>query len=247
MSRTRANLSVTNLVANFTAIVIIGGGLYLGLTAMNLEGVAKGILATASVSGLIVGLALQNTFANTFAGIVLSLIDDINIGDWVESKGYSGEVQRITLRNTTVKGGDGNFVFIPNKDILDNPLRNLSKTSRARIDVACGVAYNSDLLVVKATTINALKGQFTGLTDDEIDFYYTQFGDSAIQFKTRFWIDSTTAIEEANAKSRAIVAIKAAFDQKEINIPFPIRTLYFGEAARVVTEGADDRSSSQKM
>jgi small conductance mechanosensitive channel len=133
MSRTRASLSVTNLVSNLGAIVIIIGGLYLGLTAMNLEGVAQGILATASISGLIVGLALQNTFANTFAGIILSLIDDVQIGDWIESKGFSGEVQRISLRNTTVKGPDGNFIFIPNKDILDNPLRNLAKTSRSRI------------------------------------------------------------------------------------------------------------------
>jgi small conductance mechanosensitive channel len=236
MSRTRASLSVTNLVSNLGAIVIIIGGLYLGLTAMNLEGVAQGILATASISGLIVGLALQNTFANTFAGIILSLIDDVQIGDWIESKGLSGEVQRISLRNTTVKGPDGNFIFIPNKDILDNPLRNLAKTSRSRIILSCGVAYNSDLMFVRETTINSIKSEFAGLNDDEIDFYFTEFGDSAIQYTTRFWIDAQTAIEEAQAKSKAIVAIKRAYDKVGINIPFPIRTLYFGEAARVLSK-----------
>lgn len=152
MSRTRASKSVSALVANFGALVIILGGLYLGLSALDLDTMATGILTTASISGLIVGLALQNAFANTFAGIVLSLIDDIQIGDWIESKEHKGEVQRITLRATTIRGADNNLVFLPNKDVIDNPLKNLSRTSQSRIILDCGVAYASDLIQVREVT-----------------------------------------------------------------------------------------------
>ena len=61
----------------------------------------------------------------------------------------------------------------------------------------------------------------------EVIFLYTEFGDSSINFETRFWINSTTAMEVLKAKTEAMIAIKKAFDDNGINIPFPIRTLEF--------------------
>ena len=60
-------------------------------------------------------------------------------------------------------------------------------------------------------------------------FFYKEFGDSSIDFQTRFWIDGKSPLQVAMAKSVAIIAIKAVFDQNNINIPFPIRTLDFPE------------------
>ncbi len=72
----------------------------------------------------------------------------------------------------------------------------------------------------------AIAGSFEVVNQEDIIFIYKTFADSSINFETRFWIDSTSALEVAKAKSKA-------FDKHGINIPFPIRTLDFPKALNI--------------
>ena len=90
-------------------------GLFLALGVMNLSKTLETLIGAAGVSGLVIGLALQGTLSNTFAGIVLSFRKSIEIGNWVETNGFSGEVVEISLKNFVVKEADNNMVLIPNK------------------------------------------------------------------------------------------------------------------------------------
>ena len=65
--------------------------------------------------------------------------------------------------------------------------------------------------------------------NEKIEFYFTEFGDSSINFITRFWIYSKTPRPKFEAQHKAIKLIKTSFDEAGINIPFPIRTLDFGK------------------
>lgn len=225
MRRTPATESVGNLMASIGSVVTVIIGLFLILAVLNLDGAATGLLAGASISGLVIGLALQNTFVNTFGGVVMSLRNDISIGDSIESNGYAGVVQRITLRNTMIKLADNNVVFIPNKEVLENPFKNLSRTTTTRVELTCGIAYDTDLIKARDLTIATLSGAFDGAVEKGIDFQYTEFGSSAINFVVWFWIDATSAVQVREAKSQAIIALKAAFDLAGINIPYPIITI----------------------
>jgi small conductance mechanosensitive channel len=95
------------------------------------------------------------------------------------------------------------------------------------------VAYGTDLGFARQVVLDTVSATFDAVSKDDIIFIYTAFGDSSINFETRFWIDSTSSIEVAKAKSTAIMAIKEAFDREGINIPFPIRTLVFPESLTV--------------
>lgn len=225
MRRTPATESVSSLMGSIGSVVTVIVGLFLILAVLNLDGAATGLLAGASISGLVIGLALQNTFANTFAGIVMSLRNDMSIGDSIESNGYAGEVQRITLRNTLIKTVDNNFVYIPNKEVLEKPFKNLSQTTTTRVELSCGVAYDTNLIEARDLTMKTLAKEFDGFLEKVIDFQYTEFGSHAIIFSVWFWIDATSAIQIREAKSKAIIAIKAAFDQAGIIIPYPIVTV----------------------
>lgn len=233
MRRTPATESVSNLMGSIGSVVIVIFGVFLILAVLNLDGAATGLLAGASISGLVIGLALQNTFVNTFAGIVMSLRNDIRIGDSIESNGYSGEVLHITLRNTLIRGVDNNFVYIPNKEVLENPFKNLSRTSTTRVELNCGVAYNTDLINARDLTIQTLANAFEGVLERSVDFQYTEFGSHAINFTVWFWIDATSAVEIREAKSRAIIALKSAFDQAGIVIPYPIMTVQFPRQEKI--------------
>ncbi|AUC84602.1 mechanosensitive ion channel protein MscS [Polaribacter sp. ALD11] len=226
--------SVRDLVSRVASAVTILVGLYLAMTVLKFDDTLKAIVSAAGVSGIVIGLALQGTLSNTISGVVLSFRKNLNIGNWVETNGFSGEVIDINLNYFVIKEFDNNMVIIPNKTILESPFKNYSLTTKMRIAIECGVEYGADLEMVEKLTIETIKHNFNqDKIGKEVEFYYTEFGDSSINFLCRFWVDSENALEKLKAKSKAIIEIKKAFDKENINIPFPMRTLEFTENHRL--------------
>lgn len=228
LSKSSLQKSMKNVISKLVSVFVILVGLFLILGILDLSKTLNTILAGAGVAGLAVGLALQGALSNTFSGIVLSYIKQIKFGDWIESNNFEGEVVDIDLRAVTIRQPDNNLVYLPNKLVLENPIKNFSSTSESRVILECGVGYSSDLEFVRDLVKNTITECFNPVASaDEVIFLYKEFGDSSINFETRFWIDSTSALEVAKAKTEAMIYIKKAFDENHINIPFPIRTLDF--------------------
>lgn len=237
--------SITAAIARVTAVVVVTLGLFISLGVMNLGKALTSLLAGAGVVGLAIGLALQGTLANTFAGLILSFRKKIQIGNWVETTGYSGEVIDINLKDFTLKEADNNIVVIPNKTILENPLKNYSLTTRMRVFLECGVGYESDLEKVEQLTKEVIAKTFDQVEKPEdVEFYYTEFGDSSINYLCRFWIDAESMLEKLRAKTKAIIEIKKAYDKEGINIPFPIRTLQFNNKLSVKSQDLQEAFSN---
>lgn len=220
--------AVSKLIARTFSVVVVLLGLFLALGALNLGKTLTALISAAGVSGLVIGLALQGTLSNTFSGIVLSFRKNIRIGDWVETNGFSGEVMDINLNYFVLKEADNNLVIIPNKTIIDNPIKNQTLTTKMRVMIECGVGYESDLTQVEKLVRETISNSFDHISSPEdVEFFYTEFGGSSINFLCRFWIDSERSLERLIAHSKAIIEIKKAFDREGINIPFPMRTLQF--------------------
>ncbi|QNK77866.1 mechanosensitive ion channel family protein [Winogradskyella sp. PAMC22761] len=236
--------SIKNALARVVAVLVVALGLFIALGVLNLGKALTSLLAGAGVVGLAIGLALQGTIANTFAGLVLSFRKKIQIGNWVETTGYSGEVIDINLKDFTLKEADNNIVIIPNKTILENPLKNYSLTTKMRVFLECGVGYESDLEEVQRITKEAIAKTFDQVkSSEDVEFYYTEFGDSSINYLCRFWIEAESMLEKLKAKTKAIIEIKKAYDAAGINIPFPIRTLEFNNKLDLNASGNKQPSS----
>jgi small conductance mechanosensitive channel len=169
---------------------------------------------------------LQSSLSNTFSGVYLSVKDILNVGDWIETNGYNGTVYEVNLRNTVIREPDNNLVMIPNRMVVENPFKNYGLTNQIRVILTCGVNYNSDLSFVEKLTKETIMENCHKDPDREIEFHYLEFGDSSINFQVRFWIDAKSKMTILEARSEAIKAIKRAFDENGIDIPYPIRTLY---------------------
>lgn len=218
--------SMKDVIAKLMAIITILFGLFLILGILDLSKTLNTLLAGAGVAGLAVGLALQGALANTYSGIILSYMKFVKIGDWIESNEYEGEIVSIDLRAVTLKQIDNNLVYIPNKQVVENPIKNYSRTKESRVILNCGIGYESDLEFVKEFAIKTITNHFDSVkTEDEVIFLYREFGESSINFELRYWINSTSGLEVAKSKTEAIILLKKAFDKNNINIPFPIRTL----------------------
>ncbi len=224
-----AQESIKAILARTSFIVIIVIGFFTALAILDLDKVLTSVLAGAGVVGLAIGLALQGTLHNTFSGFILSFLPNIQIGDWIVTNNHEGQVVDINLRSVTIIEADNNAVVIPNSKIIDSPFKNFTGSSRSRIFVECGVGYESDLELVKKVTENAIAEIFTQNGNEEIEFFYTGFGDSSINYVIRYWTDVKNRKDILKAQSEGILAIKKAYNKNNINIPFPIRTLDFGK------------------
>lgn len=224
-SVTQQSIKVMAGKTSFAVTVLIGFFIALGI--MDLDKVLTSVLAGAGVVGLAIGLALQGTLSNTFSGVLLSFLPQLQLGDWVETNGFAGFVEDINLRSVILKESDNNYVVIPNSKIVDSPFKNYSRSKRSRVVINCRVAYEDDLEQVERLTIKTLGEHFKQDSGEEIEFYYQEFGDSSIIFVTRFWINCDKKRDILTAQNIAVKVIKKAFDANDINIPFPIRTLDF--------------------
>ncbi len=221
--------SIRLMTVKVIKAIVILIGFFIALGLLNLDKVLTSVLAGAGVVGLAIGLALQGTLNNTFSGLILSFLPELQIGDWVETNGFAGTVTEINLRNIVIKQSDNNYVVIPNSKIIEEPFKNFSRTARSRVFVQCGVGYESDLEMVRDLTLQVIKDLFPQRGNEEVEFMYNEFGDSSINFTVRFWADVTKNRDILIAQNKAIIAIKKAYDGKGVNIPFPIRTLDFGK------------------
>jgi len=229
LNRTTDNQTVTGVISNISVAAFMIISLFIILNILNLSEAVTALLGTAGVIGLAVGLALQDPLINLFSGVLMSVKDYYQIGDLIETNGYFGKIQKITLRSTVIAQLDGQEVIVPNKEVLQNPLKNFSHNGRRRIEVNCGVAYGDDLDKVEEIAIEAIKNSGLDIRESNpIEFFYMEFGGSSINFRIRFWKNIVSQADYFSARHVAIKAIKKAFDKNNVTIPFPITTLDFG-------------------
>ena len=228
LSRVSANKTVINLLETIISISIIGIGVFIALSILKFDDAVTSLLAGAGIIGLALGFAFQDIASNFISGVILSIRHPFGIGDIISTNDYYGTVAKLNLRNTIIRTVTGQIVYIPNKKVFENPLENFTATGERRIDLSCGVSYGDDLEKAREVATKAVDDLKHVKSDRGIEFYFEEFGSSSINFKIRFWVPFTKNPDFWDARSEAIIAITKAFDENDIMIPFPIRTLDFG-------------------
>jgi len=245
LSKTSQNQAVNGLIATFCFLALVGTGVFFALGILDLDKTVTSLLAGAGILGLALAFAFQDAAENLVSGVTISISQPFRVGDLVETNGFLGTVEDITLRSTAVRRAEGQLVLIPNSMVFKNPLINYTETSDRRVDVEVGVSYASDLAKAKRVALAALDGLEGRNLEREAELFYTGFGGSSIDFVVRFWLTDAFQGSYLAARSEAIQRIKVAFDREGISIPFPIRTLDFGiEGGKTLQEmlGTSDRS-----
>ncbi|WP_100629141.1 mechanosensitive ion channel family protein [Algoriphagus formosus] len=227
-SKTSNNTALKNLLSTVVHWSILGLGVFIILGILGLEKAVTSLLAGVGVVGLALGFAFQDIAANFVSGIILAFRKPYRIGDVIEINDVMGKVLRTNLRVTVMETFQGQEVFIPNKELLQGNIVNYSSLTHRQIIIACGISYAEDLEEVESVVRKAILKLEGLIRKDDLIFDYEEFGGSSINFYVRFWIEYPGEPGYLGMKSKAIKAIKKSFDQNNITIPFPIRTLDFG-------------------
>ncbi len=220
--------ALNDLFANVLYFGVLAVGIFVALSVLQLTQVVTTLLAGVGIVGLALGFAFQDITANFVSGILIVMRRPFEVGDIISSDDHMGVVTNINLRITTVRTFQGLEVLIPNKQLFQNVVVNYTHTKDRRVDLAVGVSYGDDLRKVKDLTLKVVSGLDSIDKTKEVTLFFDEFGDSSINFKVRFWAKSSGQLDFLTARSEAIMAIKEAFDENDITIPFPIRTLDFG-------------------
>ncbi|MGC9520328.1 MAG: mechanosensitive ion channel family protein [Anaerolineae bacterium] len=210
---------ILSRIVRWTVLVI---GTIIALDQVNFD--VTGFLAGLGVAGITIGFALQDIARNFVAGILLLARRPFEIGDTVETVGYTGEIEDITTRDTVVRTLDGERVILANIDILSNPITNYTASPQRRRTIYIGLGYGQDVpqaLQVFQDTIAGVPGV---LEEPAPSLLAEELGDSAITLAARFWVDPETH-SLLDVHSNVVLAVNAAAEREGIDLPYPIQTV----------------------
>ncbi|NMP30443.1 mechanosensitive ion channel [Thalassotalea sp. M1531] len=207
-------VSIFNIT--FKAVLIIIFASMIGVETASL-------IAMLGAAGLAVGLALQGSLANFAGGILILFFRPFKAGDVIEAQGYVGTVVEIQIFNTIMRTLDNQRVIIPNGLLSNGCVKNLFIEDTRRVDMTFGISYGDDIKQAKAVLQQVMDNDSRVLKDPTVDIFVSAHADSSINFVVRPWVNSEDYWPVFFATHEAV---KIAFDEAGISIPFPQRDVH---------------------
>ncbi len=183
------------------------------------------VFAATAAGAVVLGLALQDTLGNLFAGLAIQIEKPFRVGQWVRIADIDGLVSEVTWRATKVRTKAGNFAIVPNRKLADDIIVNYSEPSpETRIEIEIGVTYDAFPNEVKATMLAAISDEPLVWKGRSPEVLLVDFGASAVVYRIRVWTNDFTSDEVLRDRIRSRVYY--ALRRKQIEIPFPIQVQY---------------------
>jgi small-conductance mechanosensitive channel/CRP-like cAMP-binding protein len=184
------------------------------------------IIGALGIGGVVLGLALQETLSNFFAGLALLAEKPFAHGDWVRiGDKPEGQVEHVTWRATKIRTRDSDYLILPNSAVAKEVIQNFRLPTLVHaIRIVVGTSYDDPPDKVKATLLSILEGVPAVLKSPAPVVYLTSYADFAINYQVKCYIEdyaSRPIIED-----QIMTRIWYAFKRSGIEIPFPIRTVY---------------------
>ncbi|WP_177305196.1 mechanosensitive ion channel domain-containing protein [Halolamina sp.] len=197
-----------------------------GLVVLGIWGVDPGdLLLGAGVATVMVGLAARQTLGAVLAGFVVLFSRPFELGDWVIINDNEGVVTDISIVNTQIRTFDEEYVMIPNDLVTDTEVTNRSRKGRLRLETDVGVDYDTEIARAREIATDAMAETDTPMERPDPHVVLSEFGGSSVVLRLRYYIDTPSARKMWKARTEVITAVKDAFAEENIKIPFPQREL----------------------
>lgn len=221
------HLASTTLLVNVTRIGILTLGLLVVLQTLGVS--ITPLLTALGVGGLAVGLALQDTLANFFAGIHILTSRQVRPGDYVKlADGEEGYVQDVTWRYTTIRQLPNNLTVVPNAKLASSILTNYYLPDlELAVLVPVGVGYASDLARVETVTVEVgrevMREVGGGVPEFEPFIRYNEFGASSVNLTVI--LRGREVVDQHLIRHEFIKRLHRRYQVEGIEIPSLIRAL----------------------
>lgn len=225
------------IIRRLTGYVILGIALAWALQQL---GVSLGVvLGAAGVLTVAIGFAAQTSVSNLISGLFLMVEQPFVVGDVIKVADATGEIVSIDLLSVRLRTFDNLLVRIPNETLIKSSVTNLTFFPIRRFDMQIGVAYKEDLSKVGEVLMETANRNPICLQEPKPLIIFGGFGDSAINLQFSVWSTKEQYLQLRNSMQNEV---KRSFDEHNIEIPFPHRTLCAGS----VTEPLPVRIAADK-
>jgi small conductance mechanosensitive channel len=204
------------LIARSVRRVIYLLGILFALTTLGID--IGPLLAAVGATGFIVGFALQGTLSNFASGLMILVNRPFDVGDVVEAGGVTGTIAEMNLVSTTFKSFDNQKIIVPNNEIWDKVITNVTASSTRRVDLVFGCGYEDDVDRVEQVMSEVVHGHPLVLKEPEPTIKLNELGDSSVNFIVRPWANTADYWTVYWDLTRTI---KKRFDEEGFSIPYP--------------------------
>jgi len=216
LERNRVDVTLTRFLESIVyytlvVLVLIAATGQLGINTTS-------FIAIVGAAGLAIGLALKDSLSNFSSGVMLILFRPFRVGDFATVGGVMGTVMSIDIFNTTLNTPDNQRVIVPNANITNNVITNVTANDTRRVDLTIGIGYGDDITKTKKVLGEILKTDDRVLATPAPTIAVSELADSSVNFVVRPWVkteDYWTVYFDLTEK------IKLTFDKEGISIPFP--------------------------
>ena len=201
--------SISGLFSSIFFILVLFLGLFISLQLLHLDKTISSLLAGAGIIGLALGFAFQDLTANFISGVFIIFKKPFDVGNIINTNGFTGIVEEIQLRSTTIRTFDGLHIMVPNKEIFQKPITNYSLSGKRRIDVVLTLPAKSNITELEERVRKALE-PIPEVRDDKVQVLLTDYNGDTMKMEIHCYIDNSIDNGYNNTRDKIIRKVHEA-------------------------------------
>ncbi|WP_343216171.1 mechanosensitive ion channel family protein [Clostridium mobile] len=216
LKKSKIDVSLHSFIKSILTMIL---RIVLFLTIASMLGIPiTTFLAVLSAAGVAVGLALKDSLSNFAGGILVLIFRPFNVGDYIETQGYSGTVKEIQLLYTYMNTADNKKIIIPNGELANGKIINYSAEEHRRVDLKFSIGYHDDIVKAKNIIKETINSNSLIFKDPEPFVAVGEYGNNSINLIIRVWCNNS---DYWTIYHHLQEEVKLGFDREGITIPFP--------------------------
>jgi small conductance mechanosensitive channel len=221
LEKAKTEPSIVSFVGSLTYILILVFAVLATLAKFGIQ--TASFVAILGAAGLAIGFALQGSLANFAAGVLILVLRPFRVDDFIMGAGVAGTVKKIQLFTTELATPDNIKVMVPNSKLFGDVIKNVTAYDTRRVDLVIGIGYSSDIQKAYDVMMDIITKDSRILSDPASQIAVSELADSSVNFVVRPWVKKE---DYWSVKFDLTRKIKEAFDENNIEIPFPQQTVH---------------------
>jgi len=211
-----------HLIARMIKNIVLVIGFAISLTALEID--ITPVIAAIGATGLVIGLALQGTLSNFASGLMILVNRPFDVGDVVNAGGITGVIDQMNLVSTRFKTFDNQTIYVPNNEIWNNVITNITANHTRRVDMEFGIGYDDDFEQAEQIIMDVVTNHEKILKSPAPQVVTHDLGESSVNIVCRPWAKTA---DWWQVKTEVTREVKRRFDQAGISIPYPQQDVHF--------------------
>ena len=230
--------SFARVFAKLTSAAMTVVGVLLAVTIVFPSVRPVDVLSGAGVLTIAAGFAFQDILQNMLAGVLLLFRQPFRGGDQIKVGDLTGTVEEINIRETVITTFDGRRILVPNAKVYTDVIQVQTAHRTIRSNFIVGIAYEADMASARKIAVEAVGAVDGVVPDPPPEALYVELESSTVNLDIRFWCDAHQ-LEARRTLSRAIEAVKTAFDADGIEMPSQVIALQATSSLAAALRGGE--------